>query len=185
MRVSGAAVAIAACVMALSACGEKKKAPPIAKHDVVADSADQIMYGVKLYMTVDGVNRAQVMGDTAYFFNDNSRVRLLHVHATFYTNMGEVNSTLTSHTGQFDTNTQSMQARGDVNVTSVDGRVLRTEELKYDKYRNQISSDSAFVLTEPDRRLQGVGFRSDPNLQNVRVLRVESGTAGDVTVPNP
>jgi LPS export ABC transporter protein LptC len=175
---------IAASLVTLAACVEKKKAPPVAQHDVVADSADQVMYGVKLYMTADGINRAQVMGDTAYFFNDNSRVRLLHVHATFYTSVGEMNSTLTSRTGQFDTQTQSMRALGDVNVTSVDGRVLRTEELRYDKYRNEISSDSAFVLTEPGRRLQGVGFRSDPNLQNVRVLRVESGTAGDVTVPN-
>lgn len=166
----------------LGACKNDKKTPAVA-HDVVADSADQVMYGVKLYMTTDGVNKAQVQGDTAYFFDDNSRVRMLHVTCVFYAQTGEPNATLKSKRGTYFSPTQSMTANGDVQVVSTDGRVLRTEELKYDKNRNEISSDSAFVLTEPDRRLEGVGFRSDPNMQNVRVLKVESGTAGNVSVP--
>jgi hypothetical protein len=77
-----------------------------------------------------------------------------------------------------------MVARGDVVVNSTDGRTLRSEELRYDQSRNEIASDSAFVLTEPSRRLEGIGFRSDPGLQNVHVLKTLSGTAGAVTIPN-
>jgi len=180
-RRGGLALVLGA-VAGLGACKTNKKTPPVA-HDLVADSADQVMYGVKFFMTADGVNRARIEGDTAYFFDDNTRVRMLHVTSVFYTKTGEENATLKSKRGTYFSPTESMTANGDVQVVSVDGRVLRTEELKYDKNRNEISSDSAFVLTEPDRRLEGVGFRSDPNLQNVRVLRVESGTAGNVSVP--
>jgi hypothetical protein len=76
-----------------------------------------------------------------------------------------------------------MIARGTVVVTTEEGRRLTTPELKYDQGMNEISSDSAFVLTEPGRRLEGVGFRSDPNMQNVRILKTKSGSTGVVTLP--
>jgi hypothetical protein len=38
-------------------------------------------------------------------------------------------------------------------------------------------------MTEPGRRLEGIGFRSDPNMQNVRILKTKSGSTGAVTLP--
>jgi hypothetical protein len=76
-----------------------------------------------------------------------------------------------------------MVARKNVVVVTEEGRRLATSELKYDQAQNQISSDSAFVLTEPGRRLEGVGFRSDPNMQNVRILKTKRGSTGMVTLP--
>jgi hypothetical protein len=76
-----------------------------------------------------------------------------------------------------------MVARDSVIVVTEEGRRLVTPELKYDQSLNQISSDSAFVLTEPGRSVAGIGFRSDPNMQNVRILKTKSGTTGAVTLP--
>jgi hypothetical protein len=76
-----------------------------------------------------------------------------------------------------------MVARDSVIVVTEEGRRLVTPELKYDQALNTILSDSAFVLTEPGRRLEGIGFRSDPNMQNVRILKTKSGTTGAVTLP--
>jgi hypothetical protein len=80
-----------------------------------------------------------------------------------------------------------MEARGNVVVVTEDGRRLTTEQLRYDQIRNEISSDSAFVLTEPGRRLEGVGFTSDPNMNNVRVHRLIEGqgavSTGDLGAP--
>ena len=76
-----------------------------------------------------------------------------------------------------------MIARGDVVVTTEEGRRLTTPELRYDQASNEISSDSSFVLTEPGRRLEGIGFRSDPNMQNVQILKTRSGSTGVVTLP--
>jgi hypothetical protein len=53
--------------------------------------------------------------------------------------------------------------------------------LRFDSNQNQIVSDSAFVMTEPDgKELRGVGFRSDPNLEVITVLRVDRGRGGAV-----
>ncbi|MEO7368849.1 MAG: hypothetical protein ABIZ36_12895, partial [Gemmatimonadaceae bacterium] len=100
-----------------------------------------------------------------------------------YTTTGARDAYLTSKRGTYRSRTGSMVARGNVVVITEEGRRLTTPELKFDQAMNEISSDSAFVLTEPGRRLVGVGFRSDPNIQNVRILRTKSGSTGAVTLP--
>jgi LPS export ABC transporter protein LptC len=167
-----------------SACNRGKTTPPVSGRSALADSADQVMFGVKFNLTDNGVLHAQLASDTAFFFDDNTRVVLKPVETTFFTTTGTKNAVLTSRRGTYQTQTGEMVARGDVLVVSEDGRRLRSEELKFDQNRNEISSDSAFVLTGPDRRLEGIGFRSDPNLQNVRVLKTLSGSTGSITIPN-
>lgn len=168
----------------LAACANDKKSPPVSARSSLADSAGQVMYGARFNLTDGGVLRAQLTADTAYFFDDNTRVELRPVNTTFFTTTGTKSAVLTSRRGTYRTNTGQMVARGDVDVISTDGRRLRSEELAYDQTRNEISSDSAFVLTEPSRRLEGVGFRSDPNLQNVHILKTLSGSSGAIVIPN-
>lgn len=165
------------------ACTNGKHKPPVAGA-TLADSADQVMFGTRFNMTSQGVLRAQLFADTALFFDDNTRIELAHPSTTFYTATGARNAILHARHGTYRTQLGQMIARGDVIVTSEDGRRLTSPELKFDQNRNEISSDSAFVLTEPQHRLEGVGFRSDPNLQNVRVLNTKSGTTGTLTIPN-
>lgn len=179
------AIVLAAALLASAGCNEKKQ-PPLGSRSALADSADQVMWGAKFNLTDKGLQRAELNADTAFFFNDNTRIELRHVFATFYTAAGAKDATLTSEAGTYSTRTGSMFARRHVIVISEDGRRLETPELAYDQSRNEISGDSSFVLTEPDRRLEGIGFRSDPNLNNIRVLRAASGYATQVqTAPQP
>jgi hypothetical protein len=93
---------------------------------------------------------------------------------------------LTSERGTFNSRTNNMIARKNVVVVTEDGRRLTTPELLYNQQRNEISSDSAFVETEPNRRLEGVGFRSDPDMKNIRILKGATGVArGITTQPAP
>ena len=163
-------------VATASACSSKKQ-PPVATHSALADSADQIMYGARFKLTDQGLARAQLEADTAYFFDDNTRQELENVHTTFFTVTGAKDAVLTSRHGTINNRTNNMIARINVVVVSEDGRRLTTPELIYNQQKNQISSDSAFVMTEPNRRLEGVGFRSDPNMKNIQIL---SGTKGIV-----
>ena len=149
----------------------------------MADSADQIMYGAHFNLTDKGLSRAELLSDTAYFFEDNTRVELRKVEATFYTTTGARDAYLTSKRGTYRSRIGSMVARENVVVVTEEGRRLTTPELKYDQAMNEISSDSAFVLTEPGRRLEGIGFKSDPNMQNIRILKTKSGSTGAVTLP--
>lgn len=182
-RWSLAALRLAACVVALGGC-EQPATPPTTRV-TAADSADQIMFGARSLITDRGLMRAEMLADTALFFDENTRVELRGVNATFHNSTGAKSTTLTSRRGMYDTRKSGMEARGKVVVISVDGRRLTTEHLNYDGARDEISSDSAFVLTEPGRKLEGIGFRSDPGMQNFRVLRSARGTAGTVEVPKP
>jgi LPS export ABC transporter protein LptC len=153
----------------------------VAATSPLADSADQVMYGVRFKLTDAGVDRAQLYADTAYFFEDNTRIELENVNTTFFTTMGAKDAVLTSRHGTNNTRTGNMVARQNVVVVSEDGRRLTTAELIYNPQRNEISSDSAFVMTEPNRRLEGIGFRSDPNMKNIQILKGASGFAKGVT----
>jgi len=174
-------VALAVVTTALG-CDNKTAAPTVGRSSM-ADSADQVMYGARFNLTDNGLARAELLSDTAYFFDDNTRVELTKVETTFFTATGARDAYLTSKRGTYNSRTGTMLARGDVVVITEEGRQLTTPQLKYDQQMNEISSDSAFVLTEPGRRLAGTGFRSDPNMQNVQILRTTSGTTGTVTLP--
>jgi len=170
-----------ALVIALCAACDTKKQPPVAAHSPLADSADQVMYGLRFNLTDGGIARANLHSDTAYFFDDNTRIELEKVNTTFFTSTGAKDAVLTSRRGTYNSRTSNMIARKDVLVVSEDGRRLTTSELIYNQQRNEISSDSAFVMTEPNRRLEGIGFRSDPNMKNIRILKGASGFARGVT----
>jgi LPS export ABC transporter protein LptC len=176
-------IALVVGVLAASVSGacSNKKQPPVEAHDPLADSADQIMYPARFNLTDQGLQRAHVDADTAYFFDDNNRMELQGVHATFYTVTGAKDAVLTSRHGTTNTRTNNMIARKDVVVVSEDGRRLTTQELKFNQQKNEISSDSAFVMTEPNRRLEGVGFRSDPNMKNIQILSGAKGIARGVS----
>ncbi len=165
-----AAVSLAA----LGACQEGTK-PPIAARNPLADSADQVMFGISTFITDKGLLRAQLQADTGYFFDGSSRIEVRNEKTTFFTAEGAQSAVLTSKEGTYLTARSTMDARKNVVVLTTDGKRLTTEELHYNQGTNEISSDSAFVMTEPTRELRGIGFISDPNLINVQVKRVISG----------
>jgi LPS export ABC transporter protein LptC len=180
-------LAISLLAVVSAACSPKTQ-PPVATHSPLADSADQVMYGARFKLTDAGLSRALLHADTAYFFDDNTRIELEKVNTTFFTATGAKDAVLTSRRGTYNSRTSNMVARKDVVVVSEDGRRLTTPELIYNQQRNEISSDSAFVMTEPNRRLEGIGFRSDPNMKNIRILKGASGFAKGVSTqaaPNP
>ncbi len=163
---------------------DKKGQPPVVGSSPLVDSADQVMFKARFNLTDKGLSRAELEADTALFFEDNTRVELRNVGLTFFTTSGARDAYLTSRRGTYLSRTGNMTARDNVVVVTEEGRRLVSPELKYDQAANQISSDSAFVLTEPDRRVEGIGFRSDPNMQNVRILKTRSGTTGTVVLPD-
>jgi LPS export ABC transporter protein LptC len=167
---------------ALIACDDKSE-PPVVGHGTRADSADQVMYKARFNLTDNGLSRAELTADSALFFDDNTRVELKNIATTFFTITGARDAYLTSRKGTYLSRLGNMVARDSVIVVTEEGRRLETPELKYDQALNQISSDSPFVLTEPGRRLAGVGFRSDPNMQNVQILKTKSGSTGTIVLP--
>jgi len=147
------------------------------------DSADQVLLNMSHYVTNAGIQRAHVLADTAYFYSPAQTAELRNVHITFYDTRGAETSTLTSREGTYHWRGGDMEARGHVVVVRTDGATLRTEVIRYNQVRNQVSSDRAFVFDAPGRHIEGDGFTSDPDFKVVTALRPK-GTGGKFTLPN-
>ncbi len=147
------------------------------------DSADQMLLNMLHYVTDSGIQRARVRADTAYFYTAPQTAELRNVHITFYDPRGAPTSTLTSHEGTYRWRSGAMEARGNVVVVRTDGATLRTEVIRYDQVKNQVSSDKPFVFDEPTRHIEGEGFTSDPDFKVVTAIRPK-GTGGKFTLPN-
>src|SRR2546427_701959 len=59
-----------------------KSGTPVTATQVVLDSADQVLLGMSHFVTEEGVLRARVRADTAYFFSNSQRAELRNVHVT-------------------------------------------------------------------------------------------------------
>jgi LPS export ABC transporter protein LptC len=185
--VAGVAVGTAA----LGAC-KSPPVPAVAATATLPDSAEQVMFKLRHLVTNAGVRRAQLVGDTAYFYDDGNRVELRVVRIVFFGATGDSSSVLSGRTGRYDVRQKRVEGRGNVVVTSVDGKRLSSPHLVYDQFTNQITSDTNFTFTEPGRTLTGVGLRTDPQLRNVQVLgqlggrtQVKAGALARPVTPAP
>jgi LPS export ABC transporter protein LptC len=151
-----AGVAIAAC--------QGREQPPVTAVPTAADSADQVMFGVRWSLTERGVKQGDLFADTAFVYDDNSRLLFRNVRTTFNTPTGAPNGTLTAREGRYDMRQQVLEGFGDVVVVTTDGKRLLTPHLRFEQTRNLVRSDSAFTLVEGARQHRGLGFESDPNI---------------------
>lgn len=163
------------------ACSDDEDPRNVVAAPSALDSADQVAFNSRTVLTDAGLLRAEIFADTTLFLDQNTRISMRVVHGVFFNAQGSRDATVTADRASYDTKQQVLEAYGNVVVTSVDGRVLKSPMLRFENQQNQILSDSAFTLTEPDgKEMSGVGFRADPNLSVVTVLRVERGRGGAV-----
>ncbi len=160
-RLGIAAVVIA--VLSSGACADEPAAIPTAQSPL-ADSADQVMAGVRFLLTAGGVQQGALLADSGFMFENSTRIELRGVKTDFFTKTGEQTGTLTSREGTYLKQRGDLEARDRVVVVSTDGRRrLTTEQLRYDERTNLITTDSAFVITQEGQVGRGIGFATDPN----------------------
>lgn len=172
---AGLAVAFA---LVVAACDDGVR-PPTA--EVAADTADQVIYGLVHVLTDDGVLRARLEADTAYYYEKSQVAEMTGVKVTFYSTQGAISSVLTAREGTYRWRTGNMEARQNVVAVTPDGRRLTTSILEYRRSDNQINGSAPFVFDSPDRHLEGAAFTSDPDFRNVVTRGAHRGTIGTVS----
>lgn len=174
-------LAAAALFVAL-ACRKQGSAPPVKRGATMADSAEQVMVGVRMLLTDRGVQRGEMFADSGYVFDDQTRIELRKVRATFNTSTGTKDGVLSADRGQYNQREAKLEGFGNVVIVTTEGKRLTSPHMKYMQGVNEVSSDSAFTLVEPGRSLSGIGFRADPQLTRVVVLKSGAGR-GNITLP--
>ena len=157
------------------ACGGVE-GPPLTV--AAADSADQVVYGLVHNVTADGVLRARIEADTAYFYEATQVAELRQLTAVFFSSQGAVSSTITSAEGTYEWRTGDMEARIDVVGVTPDGRRLTTPVLHYSKLSNRLDGSQQFVFDAPDRHLEGSGFTADPDFSDIRATGISGRVRG-------
>ena len=166
----------------LVSCSPQRR-DPVAQVTLAADSADQLMIGVRLYLTNQGVRQAYLEAESAFVYENAGRTELKQVKVTFYrTATGEQASVLTSSEGTYQGRSGAMEARRNVVVVTSEGARLTTSILRYDQTRNQVSTDQAYTYDAGERHVEGQGFVSDPTFSNITTQRLR-GTGGGFTLP--
>ena len=176
MRRDSALVLILAAAVALGACGRQGSTPPVAARASLADSAEQVMLKVRTLLTDRGVRRGELFADSAYVFDNGTRFELRKVRATFNTVDGAHDGDMSADRGRYNTSQQMLEGYGNAKVSAKNGRKLSSPHLRYNQAMNEVSSDSAFTAVQEDGSvMSGVGFRADPQLSRVQILKGTSG----------
>lgn len=164
----GAAWRGALAALAFVACGGDDR-PDEPVGPVFQDlDADQVMVEVEHYLTRDGVRRAHLRADTAFFLTRSTDVLFRRYTVDFYGPDGGLRSVLTAEDGVYDTESGDMRARGDVVVVNPDeSQRLETEEMLYDSGEDRLRSDRPFLLIRGRDTIRGTGFVTDPALDSL------------------
>jgi LPS export ABC transporter protein LptC len=148
-----------------------------------ADTADQVVYGLIHTLTHDGVLRARVEADSAYFYEASQLAELFTLTVVFFGAQGEESSTIDANEGTYRWRTAEMEARGDVVGVTPDGKRLTTTILRYDPSSDELTGPEAFVFDEPGRHLEGTAFTADPDFSSVTATNPR-GTVGRINPGN-
>ncbi len=181
MSMRGIVTVCAIAIAAVSGC-KGEPAPILTVRSPLADSADQVLSGVEFLLTDGGIQQGKLTADSAFMFENSTRMELRHVHTDFFTKTGDSTGTLISREGTYLKSQGSLEARDSVVVLSTDGRRrLTTPQLRYEERTNLITTDSSYTLTQDGQVSRGVGFSTDPDFRRFQCNASCSG----VFVPPP
>ena len=166
-------------IFSVLSCQDSREPPLVAEEILQLNSqASQVVFNLKHHMDSEGVRRAYVEADTAYYLENQSLVELRVMRVTFYDGNGEEASILTAKEGVYDWGSGDMTAKVDVVVENRrEGRRIETTVLNYNRARDRLWSDEPTKMMEADGTIiEGTAFESDSRMEvidltSARVVR--------------
>ena len=134
---------------------------------------DQESWGVTIILTDEGVMRAKIKSGHLEKYNDLEFVLLdSNVTADFFDDREIHTSQLTSLRAEVNQSSNDMKAMGNVIALSDSGISLYTDTLKWNSKEEKMTTDNPIMLTTEQRdTLYGIGFESDSDLKNWKILK--------------
>ena len=140
---------------------------------------DQESWGVTIVLTSQGLIRANVRSGHLEKYNAKEFVLLdSSVMVDFFNEKEQHTSVLTSNTAEVDQASNDMKAMGNVVAVSDSGITLYSETLTWNSKDEKLhTKDNIMITTLEKDTLYGVGFESDSDLKNWKILS-PSGVTG-------
>lgn len=152
----------------VAGCGGDEQVE-VAGPELLELGASQVMVDVETFVTREGVRKAHLTADTAFFLEEESGVNLRGVRVDFFGEQGATASRLTARRGWYEMQTGDMRATDNVVVVdSATDRRLETERLEYRARSDELRGDTAFVFHRGNEIIRGQSFVTDPSLDDIR-----------------
>jgi len=141
---------------------------------------DQESWGVTIVLTNEGLMRAKVQSGHLKKFNEKDHIILdSNVIVDFFDAKEKHTSILYSHKAEINEGSNDMLAIGNVIAKSDSGITLFSETLTWTaKEEKLFTKDSLMITTRENDTLYGVGFESNADLKNWKILH-PSGISGN------
>ena len=143
------------------------------------DFPDQESWGVTIILTDSSIERARVNSGHLEKYNQKKHILLDDkVQVDFFDKKQTHVAVLNSNKAEVDQKTNNMKAIGNVVAISDSGITLFTDTLYWDAKNEKMSTlDSVMITTLDKDTLYGIGFESDSDLENWKILN-PSGVTG-------
>lgn len=140
---------------------------------------DQESWGVTIILTNEALMRAKVKSGHLEKYNEKEFVLLdSSVTVDFFNDMEQHTSVLTSKKAEVDQSSNDMKAMGNVIAVSDSGITLYSETLTWNSKDEKLHTKDNIMITTLDKdTLYGVGFESDSDMKNWKILS-PSGVTG-------
>ena len=142
---------------------------------------DQESWGVNIILTNEGVIRAKIASEHLEKYNEKKFISLdNNVVVDFYDNYERHSSTLTSDSAEVNQSANDMVASGNVVAVSDSGISLYTSKLLWDSSEEKLLTKEKIMVTTTDLdTIYGIGFESDSNLENWKIINPSGVTSKD------
>jgi LPS export ABC transporter protein LptC len=155
----------------ISACGkEEPKAPGFP-----LEVPDQIMENTTITFTEEGVKSAVIYAEYVAVYEKLDLKKAKEVRVDFYDKEGNHTSVLVADSGLIQEKRQSLEALGNVVVTTNEGIKLETQSLKWDPQKRKIVTDDFVKITRKEDVITGYGLETDEGLKHFVIKRSVKG----------
>ena len=143
---------------------------------------DQESWGVNIILTDQGIIRAKVRSGHLEKYNEKEFIMLdSSVIVDFYDDKEQHTSVLNSNKAEVDQKSNDMKAIGNVVAISDSGITLFSETLIWDSKEERLhTKDKIMITTLESDTLYGVGFESDSDLKNWKIINPSGVTVRDL-----
>ena len=157
-------IPIACLALVLAACG-KQPAGEISFEK--GDTPDEVFEHFVTQESDSGRVRWKLTAPKANRYRARNLVLMDDPKIEFYSEAGELETTLTSDKGEYNENTRDMLSYGNVVVVATNGDVLETDSLLWVNQRNKIISHCFVTMRRGKNVYTGIGLECDQDLSSV------------------
>src|SRR3989339_2267399 len=131
------------------------------------------MRGFHMVQTELGIKKYEIDAAEASINPKAKIIRFFNVTTKYYDKDKEV-ANLKSETGVVRTDTNDIDVKGNVVLTTMDGSRLETSSLTWYSVKNKLQTNEYVKVVKGDNTMEGVGMESDLMLENITLKKVST-----------